>query len=467
MSISSQLKQSSEYIGSLPNELLGWVFRHYVSLDNSPWLLALVCRRWHQVALCTPDLWTHIVLTNHVRPVHQTWNVLEVQRLCDGRASVCMTVDELAEASRLAGILPLHVTVIREYDYGVADVPSVHLVNSLFQPALAHRVIELSISFDSLLMEHFHQLVFGPLPNLQVLRIKKMRSTWLTKFLSALHTGSTTRLRFLKLSKGGGDTFTDPIVSKFGNLEQLLGYIPQADLPHSTMSHLRELDIMCAWPSLEQLELPQLKSLRLYDRHPIPENRLPDDSYHPHLPELIKLFVASAKSIRWIEHLIAPKLQNITISGALAQFASSGDPSPAMFTEDAFPAVTRFDFESDITPQGGLSAHELILLSVLQAVPNATDITITAWFAPVHKEPKLVLWLLDHLEKSNRKRTLCPRLKNLKVVSPDVAWSRLTEDEVSVLLSKAVIQMQMGQDLRGTTVRWKDIDSARTAQCFM
>jgi F-box-like len=443
----------SAAIQSLPTEILSEVFCKYVALDDSPWRLTLVCRRWHHAALSTPGLWTRLVIVDKERFGDTRWVVLGTCRYSRGRATVCHDAAEVRYAFRLAGVLPLHIAVDCDHRDGEGDNLET-LMGEVFCSALTSRIVALNLNihpYISFATEYFpsNNGQFGLFPNLEILEINLQPRFWLEPLVNAILTSSASSLRYLQLPRTVPENKINDIIAVPTHLERLdtcSAVWPLKTTPTTRLSHLKQLRIKCSSHCLGRLGLPQVQGLVVHDVSIFISH--PDDLSRPELPELVDLRVTT-RSTKWIEGIVAPKLRVLcirTTEGGL-------NPPFNLLSPNAFPSVEVFTFETAFNSEKGRDLQQSLLISALQAVPNAVSVKIaTACISVLNPEPRIEF--LDRLSSVEEEEILCPRLRNLRLISRTRSVSELDEYEVNMLQRVFDNRKQIGRGLSRFIFQW-------------
>ena len=454
MSLSQQQDPGeSAVIQSLPTEILSEIFCNYVALDDSPWRLTLVCQRWLRTALSTPMLWTRLVLVDKKRIGDTRWVVLGTSRYSKGCATVCHDAAGVRHESRLAGILPLHVIVESDDQDGQGDNLE-SLMREVFCSDLANRIIALNLNIHpniSFATEHFHSNngQFGSFSNLEMPEIYRQPSVWLEPLLNAIYTSSASSLRYLRLPRKAPEDKINDIIAGFPRLERLNSRSvvwPLKTTPTTELPHLKQLKIKCPSPWLGCLRLPQVQKLVVNDVWSFQTH--PDDSSHPELPELVDLRVQT-RYTEWIEHIVAPRLQVLCIS----TMEAAKNPPFNLISPNAFPNVEVFTFITAFSSEQGQKIQQSLLISALQAVPNAVTVKMgTGCTSFLDSAPRIKLF--DRLASVEEKEILCPRLRDLELVSSTHGVSEPDEDEVNMLRRIVDNRRQIGRGLSQFICHW-------------
>ncbi|KIM27240.1 hypothetical protein M408DRAFT_171356 [Serendipita vermifera MAFF 305830] len=457
-----------------PRELLVEIFRYYVALDDSPWRLTLVCKPWRRTVLTMPGLWTHIHITNEIGPRYTKWNILGSTKYSYGRAAVCLDAEELRAACHLSGTQLLHIQASLENQIDDKDPDFNDCMKEIFGLNLASRTFALHINMkcnpskDIRFPGRLGPPTIQPLPSLEILCIESLPSEWMDVVLRTLATSSVRNLRRLELPKGlEGDRFLNKVARELGKLERLSGFHkwPNDSTPRTEMSSLRELDVTCPFIFLSRLRLPRLHTLDMWDTTPFQANSKDvDEPYHLYLPYLNKLNVVTQRPF-WLERFMAPRVRILSIAGVIVPWITHGNVR--LFTPDVFPSVKHFGFEVDADQiiVDGEQQDELIL-SALHAVPNAISLRIGTKPLP-NDTSRLRLDLLKRLGETSEDTILCPRLRNIKLVSLGQFWMGLSDEELDLLRGIVEGRKQTDKPLRELIVEWTHINGDVISESFI
>ena len=469
------MRTSQNRLRSIPNELLIEIFRCYVDLQDSPWRLTLVCKVWRRMVLTTSSLWTHIVITNNAYlPKCTKWNILGSAKYSIGQACVCISPNELRAAQHLSGSQPLCVEVFREPNGSAVDSPFSSSVKEIFSPELSRRMTQLDINMydtSANIIFRFADYptvpLFGPFPILEVLRIVHIPDGWIKTLVKSVSTSSFKSLRHLELPRTMvWDLHIDTLVRELPKLERLsggsMGWPDESTAPIS-MPCMRELELDSRYHYLNKIQLPRLQSLDLRERsHRAPSHR--QDSETIDLPELTSL-TALTSSTRWLTRVVAPRLRVLSIAGVFPPCDTNDQVH--LLSPDLFPTVVRFGFQiSDSRRFKNADAEDTVLISALQAVPGATSVRIGA--KPLRDGTSVLRpELLNRLGAMSEDMILCPRLRNLKIVSLGRVASGLSHEDTELLRRIVEVRKQTGRPLRELVVEWSDSSRQVVHQRFV
>jgi hypothetical protein len=443
----------SAVIQSLPTEIIREVFCNYVALDDSPWRLALVCVRWHRIALRTQALWTRLVIVDEQRFEDTHWEILGTYKYSRGRATVCHDPVGVRYGIRLAGILPLHIVVDCDHLDGQGD--NLELVmREVFCPALASRIVALNLNIHAYLSfatEHFNvnNGQFGSFSNLKVLKIYLHPRFWLKPLLNAIYTSSARSLRSLRLPQTVSEDRINATIAVFTHLQQLDSRSvlwPLKTTPTAGLSHLKQLKIRCPSHHIGRLRLPQVQMLVVTDVRMFLTQ--PDDSTRPELPKLVELCVTT-RYTQWLERIVAPRLRVLSINTT----EGSSDPPFTLLSPNAFPNVEMLTFKTSFGSEEGRDMQQSLLISALQAVPNAVTVKMgTRCIDILDPEPRIEFF--DRLASVEEKEILCPRLRDLELTSHTRSESELDEYEVNMLHRVVDNRGHIGRGLSRFIFQW-------------
>ena len=125
-----------------------------------PWRLSLVCRRWREISLTSPLLWSHVA----IRPLKES----TTKKLGHTKAIKALTKHVQVNTDR-SGTVPLHVTLCSE-----TGPNQVKLTHSLLAPLLnqSHRWQTLDISSSTIVILHVIQDIKDRIPLLRSLQLQ-------------------------------------------------------------------------------------------------------------------------------------------------------------------------------------------------------------------------------------------------------------------------------------------------------
>ena len=428
MSTTRRLPNGSSWIQTLPNELLSEIFRHYVALDYSAWLLTLVCKRWQDVALATPSLWTCISASSLEIDGTVRWECSGITRYSYGRASMCYSMQHLDEAVRRAGSLPLQLHLQGTSGYQLM----VKLVCEIFRSPLSSRLEELHITIDERATVT-KDMAFPSFPNLRVLKLHCLSGDLADALLDSVSNSSAGSLRTMLLHSSVDQDQVDHILSTFIQLEELLNCPrdwPSNRTPNLIAPHLKQLEVVCFCPNLNRLQLPSLQTLVVND---VPFSEFDNSETRLDFPGLISIRITT-KSVKWLRYTIAPRLEELSIHLHLGREATQKQLLPP----NLYPTVRTLVLALWPRPYevGDGDTKDKILISALQAVPNALSVDITS-SASSRNNPKLRLQLLDRLGSTatpgEPDDILCPQLQDLRLTNRTTRSTDLAEYELYLL----------------------------------
>ena len=442
-------------IGQLPNEILGEVFKHHVALDHSPWCLTFVCRGWQRVALGTPALWTHIVVANPAYRSDQGWFSFGRKKWSAGRASICFEVQDFREAVNRAGILPLHVDVKIDRNYVTAYIIDA-LLEEAFSSPIAHRTSSLVIDISDIGGGNLGWgLGIRVYSRLESLRVVSIPEEWMPDLLELAYTSSPTS--FVSLEIMSQYSLTEEQIEEFScrfpSLEHLGGrfYLPSNRQNQvATFPFVKELTIACNTTAISQLCLPHLQSLEI-SLSPSHNSGIEAEASQLEFPLLLKLQF-TARATCWLENIVAPRLQSLSIMGIYHFTPKDWQFRPLSRT---FPTVKNISFESGAWGyKGDGDTRDDLLIAVFQAVPNATSVVMSTGSSS-SSDPKLRLQLLDRLGSTDADDILCPQLQDLELTSLTRRSSKLADYEIYLLERIVDARKQMGRSLKRFVIAWK------------
>ena len=452
-------------IQSLPTELLREIFCYYVNLNDSPWRLTLVSRRWCRISLSVQELWSRIIIVDKERLEDTRWNIFGTPRYANGRALVCRHTRDVTAAVQLTGACPLHIAVTCN-DIG-GDGHSVEaLMREIFSPAIAPRIVELSISihpyvnFDT---EHFtpQDGQFGSFSNLAGLEIYLKPRFWLQPLLKAIYTSSSASLRYLRIPRTIPEDQISDITTVCTNLERLdsaSALWPYQTMPSTTLPRLHYLRVRCPSQYLGRLHLPLVEHLVIYDV--LTFLLQSTESSRPQLPNLLHLQAITHKT-KWLEDIIAPKLRVLSISVT----ENLTLPTYHLISPNAFPLVETFTFETSFKTEEGRCMQQFVFISALQAVPNAVTVKmLTESTAMLYPEPRIEF--LDRLGSVGENEILCPQLRDLELVSRTCGGPELDEYEFNMLQRIADNRRKVNKELSRFVFQWTTQASELLTQRF-
>jgi hypothetical protein len=438
-------------IQKLPNELLSDTFRYYVDLGDSPWRLTFVCKRWRDVALTTPSLWTSITITIGRRSGDIRWDYFGTTKYSHGSSSLCHNIEEMEDAMCRAGVLPLQVHIVSYEDFLHPISP---LMSELFGSPSVDQIEELYIDICEP-DDTNPNPIFHPLSDLKVLQVINIPADWADLLFKAIYTSSATSLLFLGVDPSTTYSLLEENISMFTRLERLQRcpwYWPNQITQSITIPQLIELEISCQYQYLDRLQLPRLQTLEICT---VPLTRSPSDNdkdCRPNFPHLVELR-ATTPHTKWLEYLIIPKLQILSIVGVV--YTDARYPQMHLLPPNLFPTVKHFIFmtSKDHPRDGDGDARDSFFISALQSVPNAISVRISAGSSS-KPDPKLRLQLLDQLGSMEAEEILCPKLQDLELTSQTQRDGALADYEVYLLQRIADMRSDMGRGLTRFVVRW-------------
>ncbi|KAG8808624.1 hypothetical protein FRC17_003864 [Serendipita sp. 399] len=281
-------------VNKLPVELLGYIFKIYVDMGNGPWVLILVGPVWREVAMSTPKLWRHILVTNQETLAHEKiWNIGgdigDVKS--HGRYAVCRNNAELISILPLSKKASLRI-VLRlsgRINSPWEDPESTPLV-SLFGEATSQRLKKIDFNLNgngsylpSSLSSYMEDFSY---PILKDISIDVSGSNWDMAFMSNI-LASPKLTRVVLKSPIPTEAITSPgwksvhhlfiqYVPEHGSLNQLCDKLynlrtlegcakgwPGEDTPKTAFAYLNEMTLSSMPSHLHRLTLPSLIKLQL------------------------------------------------------------------------------------------------------------------------------------------------------------------------------------------------------------
>jgi len=129
------------------------------------------------------------------------------------------------------------------------------------------------------------------------------------------------------------------------------------------------------------------------------------------------------------------------------------NPPFNLISPNAFPNVEVFTFITAFSSEQGQKIQQSLLISALQAVPNAVTVKMgTGCTSFLDSAPRIKLF--DRLASVEEKEILCPRLRDLELVSSTHGVSEPDEDEVNMLRRIVDNRRQIGRGLSQFICHW-------------
>lgn len=449
-------------IDSFPNEILSETFRHYVHLDESPWRLVLVNKKWREIALRTPALWTYIFVNDYSTPRGKRWDCMGTLNYSYGRASECRTVEELRAATERAGALPLQIDAIFGYeDTQTAEATSV-LLHEVFSSKITTRIYKLMLDIHHKIESKLSKPpLFASFPRLETLEMGEIPEGWFEKVLNAT---SDAVLRYLRLPDFGVAMKTGQFLANLPSLDRLVGgswFSPIQINQNMRLPYLAKLEITCDPLDLYLLSAPRLRILIL--EIPVTEHRNSSDETSPLAFPLLERIQLHASNTQWLEQISAPMLQSLSIIGL--ELRSPKDPSFRLLSSHLFPKVTSLWVETSRSCVSDQDVGDTFFISALRAVPNVVSIFIST-SSSSHSDPKLRLQLLDALGSTDEDELLCPNLEDLVIEFISPRLSDLAEYELYLLNRIVDAREQSGLKLARFVIEWKIEGKGTTRKRF-
>jgi len=108
---------------------------------------------------------------------------------------------------------------------------------------------------------------------------------------------------------------------------------------------------------------------------------------------------------------------------------------------------------AELPGDGDGDTRDSLLISALQSVPNAISVRISAGSSS-KTDPKLRLQLLDQLGSMEAEEILCPKLRDLTLISRTRRHGTLADYEIYLLQRITDMRSDMGRGLTRFEVQW-------------
>lgn len=465
--LDDQDRHSIAPIRKVPAELIAYIFKCHIDLNQSPWVLMLVSRSWRQTAMTTPAIWKHVSLATEYfcskdwrHRGYERYMVLGSLQYSIGARVVCRTVKEFQLTSHRAGasLLDLHI-FFHEDPANIALLLAIREEGSIF-----HRISTLQIQCPNYISQlYLLRLEIAHFVNLESLTVHLegypvwsaevrayIASIFKLKDLRILSNNTISqrpvtwnKLRSLDMFGLEGDALTsnlNELVVHFGNLVTLKGprAWPNHDTPATNFSNLRVLDISCSAECFLRFQLPVLNKLLIkLKTHRMNTTDVTQVTEPITLPALTHLDIRTnhGSPLSWLSNLSAPLLQVLDL------MHTSDTPALPSFANISFPNVESFSLCASCTDE--------VAISALHSVPKVRHIQVA--FYPQSPTP----WVTNILERlASPDDIICPRIESLTL---GTVKSRVSASKhpVKVRIQKVQkCQLERGIIMKNLLVHW-------------
>jgi F-box-like len=437
-------------IQALPAEMLGEIFYHYVELNNSPWELGKVCRRWMETALGTPQLWRRIQFTNEKQITFgESWIFDGHRKFCVGNVQICNSAMELDKALSRSGATPLEISIrLRNNWQQYTHIPSV--MASLLNDPTSRRITSLEIYSAAIAGP---SLVPGPFPLLKNIGWYGPALPWTNQLFAMISATSShlekvrfpgiltpqlvdlpfwSRIKAVASDRSSLAQQLNKVAHKLTNLE---GHFrgpnawPNLHTPVVTWPNIRSLSLRCCPGELQHLQVPYLESLEIEE--PQINSRPYVELIFPNLTTL-KLTTCDA---RWLSAVSLPRLTTLEVISPCTQ---SAEDNSFVFRCLSFPMVQTLTL--------GSRWNDTAVIAALEAVPNLLILNVAGTIRPYSCRTEV----LKRLSGGQ----LCPRLESLFLGNE--AWPVYTLMTTMVPTIKRLIKTRkmMRHPLKKFVVCW-------------
>lgn len=272
-------------IRRLPSELLSEIFI-WSEINGNPWPITKVCRSWRSVALRTPQLWSHIAITESFGSLKDSYGrgygytdfCRRLKTAPSGEeregSQRCKTVKGLEKALKLAGNTQLRIVISiahsDHYSYIVDDVQTererINMLDLLTQHFPRIRSLIIRNLPDAKLRREgaadlFRPSVFqGQLPVLQELEVApSTRNQFINTLMTSVQ-GSARGLQSLTYSVPTGIWGNPDVVVDFNLTKKTLSSLTSLRLGAGSMPFEKTV-----WESMENLEELEFSAHTLTD----------------------------------------------------------------------------------------------------------------------------------------------------------------------------------------------------------
>ncbi|KAG8754023.1 hypothetical protein FRC14_005449 [Serendipita sp. 396] len=287
----TQDDQPLNLVQSIPDEILSLIFEAYVSGDQDPRILQVICHRWRRVSLSTPLLWTRIEIFSPADNPRPTWPYVSPMSRTNWGTSFqpCSTIEQVDNVASMAGSLDLHIkisSVETRNDFGEHNASKI--LEAVLGPQYSGRIVDLSIYLSAFNQAWVHgaDKWLGKFPKLRSLRSRDPSHAPLEALIAARSTirdisfpitssiGSfpdTTwaGLRSLSITLWGHQRVFHQLLPKLSRIENIKvapPSWPNSDTPSFILPSLREISLKCDPIWLQALTMPKLKTLHIAQR---------------------------------------------------------------------------------------------------------------------------------------------------------------------------------------------------------
>lgn len=452
---------------SIPSEILGLIFQHYVKMERSVWDLIPVSKRWECIAFSTPTLWSSILVVNYsfgqysMGKLYHNNEAEYYDRIVNSK-HVCFERHHLKKAMSRAGACPLDI----EIRFGLVSPEEVSLLefalDMFMEPNISERIesLELGIGSPAFAVEFPDYFCDISLPNLSRLLITRMPPHWCSNLLDSV-SDSTNRLdivrglacaldeglsdhlcsgvRRLELEDSYGSAVeeVDQVIHKFVNVEVIAGLPsgwPSIYTNAGTLQHLNRARILSEPSHMRRMRWPSLELLEFHDHDEHQEADSGDSKLSLEqisFPNLTSLDLHTYRPLYCLSNITAPRLTELWVS---LQYDPEISPSTSMFL-----SVNNLYIST--------KGPDEMTVSLLKSLPNVSLVTLV----PASRDPYLGLNLLKSLMDPKDGPNIAPNLQHFKLGREDGPIGTAREEP----LIKQFVRMRKRLDFPfGMEVHW-------------
>jgi hypothetical protein len=446
----------------LPNEILGLIFQEYLEFDLPVWHLTAVSKKWKEIALRTPSLWSRIdviAISIYSPTYHSFVDDDHGTFFYKGSRHICFDEKSLRTIITRSGATHLDICVECNTRWLGSTDRVLPALRSLQAPSISSRIAALRLDIQcSSVVDHFPDYFHSvSLKGLQRLEIESLPPKWRPQLMHAV--SATTRslkvfntavymqmesiadrvwltVQCAILRNYVPATQIERILQKLSNVHEVSGIPrcwPSNATPSTTFRHLRKVNLTCDPISFRQLQCPSLEELHVLDHYGVSDD--PDQSpLFSEFPLLISFNLSSQRPHLWLSNLSLPKLTTLHV-----HLNAPYDDKELLKKV----GLNRFPLLKDFLLQN--RGDDMTILAFLEELPQVTSINLL--FSP--DDAYFGHTLIPRLAEFNKGFSLCPQLQRFVIGDPSCMLDKHSLTELSPMLK----HMVLARKTHGSTIK--------------